>query len=113
MAALAEDIKRRALEVVPILQRFVRARRVYVFGSHVNGRPDECSDIDIGAFVDFDETWDFNRTLNLKRAVHDELGWELEVHLFQSSTLKDIPVASFEEYVIENGVKIWEEKGEG
>ena len=113
MAALSPDIERRALEVVPVLERFGRVRRVYVFGSHVNGQPDEYSDIDIGAFMDFDEAWDFDRTHKLKMAVHNELGWQLEVHLFASTTLTDIPPASFAEYIIENGVKIWEEKGEG
>lgn len=113
MAEINPDVMRRAKAVAPILQRFGRVRCVILFGSHVDGHPDEYSDIDIAAFMDGVETWDVDQRVKARTAVQKELGLEMEVHFYPTFVLASPPPASFPEFVIEHGVRVWEEEGNG
>ena len=61
MAVLNAEIERRAIEAAKVLARKGTVIAEYVFGSHVTGRADEWSDIDVAAFMEGFESWDFRR----------------------------------------------------
>ncbi|MDP2898233.1 MAG: nucleotidyltransferase domain-containing protein, partial [bacterium] len=58
MAALDAEVRRRALAAARALAREGAVLAAYVFGSHVEGRADPWSDIDIAAFIEGAESWD-------------------------------------------------------
>ena len=61
MAVLNAEIERLAVETAKALARRGTVIAAYVFGSHVTGRADEWSDIDVAAFMEGIESWDFWR----------------------------------------------------
>ncbi len=52
MDALDPVIESRALAAVKVLSALSVVRAAYLFGSHVEGTPDEWSDIDVAVFMD-------------------------------------------------------------
>jgi len=81
-------------------------RAAYVFGSHVEGRADPRSDIDLAAFVDGVEGWDLARRAKVMAQVMLEVGADVETHLFPASTLANPQRGGFAEYVLQHGVCI-------
>jgi predicted nucleotidyltransferase len=110
MVALDAQVERRALAAARALQKMGGLRRVYVFGSHVEGRATRWSDIDLAAFVDGVETWDLRRRAQVMARIQREAGLDVETHLFPASALAMPDRASFAAYVIQNGLRVWDEK---
>ena len=106
MVAIDGEVKRRALEAAAALARRGTVRAAYVFGSHVEGRADEWSDIDVAAFMDGVENWDLWRRTRVITEVQKEVGYDVETHLFPASCLKNAESDSFAAYVMEHGVPI-------
>lgn len=106
MVALNSEIARRALAAATALRREGVLRAVYVFGSHVDGRADEWSDIDIAAFMDGVETWDLWRRTDVIIRVQKDVGFDVEPHLFPTSSLNAPEPGSFAEYVVQHGIPI-------
>jgi len=106
MAALDAELKHRARQAAASLQRRGKVRAAFVFGSQVQGRADEWSDIDIAAFIDGVEAWDAWRRARFCTEVQKEVGFEVEMHLFPASSLADPPPGSFAQYVIQQGIPI-------
>lgn len=52
MAVEQAVVEHRAYLAIQALSRRVEVAGAYLFGSHVDGRADEYSDIDVGAFVE-------------------------------------------------------------
>lgn len=106
MAVLASEVERRARETARVLARRGRLHRVYVFGSHAEGRADRWSDIDIAAFMDGIEDWNLQQRARVMAEVQMEVGFDVEPHLFSSSLLEADDPASFARYVIDHGLPI-------
>ncbi|HUT54284.1 MAG TPA: nucleotidyltransferase domain-containing protein, partial [bacterium] len=81
---------------------------VYIFGSQVEGRADEWSDIDLAAFMDGVESWDLQRRTEVMAHVQFEVGFDVEPHLFPASALQNPERGSFAEYILKHGVRIGE-----
>ena len=109
MVALNPEITRRALAAAAALRREGVLRAVYVFGSHVEGRAHEWSDIDIAAFMDGVEAWDIWRRTDVIVRVQSQVGYDVEPHLFPASSLTAPEAGSFAAYIIENGVPVNED----
>ena len=108
MVALNPEIERRALAAAKALRREGVVHAVYVFGSHVEGRAHKWSDIDIAAFMDGVELWDLWRRTDVIVRVQQQVGYDVEPHLFPASSLAAPEAGSFEEYVIQHGVPVRE-----
>jgi predicted nucleotidyltransferase len=109
MVALNPDLTRRALAAVTALRREGVLRAVYLFGSHVDGRADEWSDIDLAAFMDGVESWDLWRRTEVIVRVQKEVGFDVEPHLLPASSLSAPEAGSFAAYVIQHGIPLPED----
>ena len=106
MVILDAEIKRRALEAANELSRSGTLRAAYVFGSHVTGRADRWSDIDIAAFMEEVDSWDLWRRTDIMVQVQKEVGYDIEPHLFPASDLEFAEAGSFAEDVLKKGIRI-------
>jgi len=106
MVALNPEITRRALAAAVALRREGVVRAVYVFGSHIDGRADQWSDIDVAAFMDGVETWDLVRRTDVIVRVQKEVGFDVEPHLLPACTLAAPEPGSFAAYVIDHGIAV-------
>jgi len=95
---------------VEFIGRAKPVRAAYLFGSQINGTAHEFSDIDLAVFVRGVENWDFQKRVDLAVQVRIQVDNDVEVHFFPGGVLDNPPVASFAEYVIENGIRIWGEE---
>ena len=94
------------MEAVKSLSGQGRLRAVYVFGSQVEGRADQWSDIDLAAFMEGVENWDMHRRAEVMSNVQFEVGFDIEAHLFPASAFDNLERGSFAEYIIKHGVPI-------
>ena len=106
MAALDAEVRRRALAAARALAREGAVLAAYVFGSHVEGRADRWSDIDVAAFMEGVESWDLWRRAHVIVEVQKEVGFDVEAHLFPVSCLQHPEAGSFAANVLRHGVRI-------
>jgi len=106
MAVIDDLIFRRARAALSVIARQARVRAAFLFGSHVEGKADEFSDIDIAAFVEGAERWDLTRRVRAGVEAQREIGDDIEMHFFAADLLHDPPKASFAAYVQSHGVPI-------
>jgi predicted nucleotidyltransferase len=79
-----EDIKRKLVEIKPILQEKYKVKEIGIFGSYVKGRQRKSSDIDI--LVDFEEVPDLFTFVEIEEFISKKLG--IKVDLVMKSALK-------------------------
>jgi predicted nucleotidyltransferase len=106
MASLDAKIKRRALAAAKALAHEGAVRAVYIFGSHAEGRADRWSDIDVAAFMEGVESWDFWRRARVIVRVQKKAGFDIEAHLFPASSLQNAEAGSFAADVLCHGIRI-------
>ncbi|HOZ48826.1 MAG TPA: nucleotidyltransferase domain-containing protein [Candidatus Hydrogenedentes bacterium] len=106
MAVLDAAVKRRALAAATMLDKLGTVRASYLFGSHVEGRADRWSDIDVAVFMDGIETWDIRRRARAMAQVQREIGCDIEAHLFPASAHYAPEPGSFAEYIHRHGVRL-------
>jgi len=106
MAVVDDLILSRARAALEVVARRARVRAAFLFGSHVEGRADEFSDIDIAAFVEGAERWDLERRVRAAIEAQREIGYDIELHVFAADLLEDPPKASFAAYVQSHGILI-------
>ncbi|RLC46068.1 MAG: hypothetical protein DRH70_06275 [Candidatus Coatesbacteria bacterium] len=106
MAVIDDVILRRARAALSVIARQARVRAAFLFGSHVEGRADEFSDIDIAAFVEGAEQWNLTRRVRAAIEAQREIGDDIELHFFAAELLDNAPRASFAAYVQSHGVRI-------
>jgi predicted nucleotidyltransferase len=104
MAVPDAGVNEKALTAIKTLSRLGTVRAAYLFGSRVNSRADEWSDIDIAVFMDGFETWDIQRATHAMVLVMEEAGDDVEVHFFPTSVLEHPGRGSFAEYVLQHGI---------
>jgi predicted nucleotidyltransferase len=107
MGTLDAKIGGRALAAAKILARLGVVRAAYVFGSHVDGKPDLWSDIDVAAFMEGVEHWDIQKRARAMALVMEEAGSDVEAHLFPASALDNPAPGGFAEYVLRHGTRIF------
>lgn len=108
MVALNPEIAGRARATAAALRREGTLRAIYVFGSHVDGRADKWSDVDIAAFMDGVETWDLWRRTDVIVRVQQQVGYDVEPHLLPASSLAAPEAGSFAAYIIQHGIPVTE-----
>jgi len=108
MVAVNIEVTQRAQAAATTLARHGTLRAIYLFGSHAEGRAHQWSDIDLGAFIDGVENWDMQRRAKVMAAVMQEVGSDVEAHLFPASALHNPAPASLAAYVLNHGIRIWQ-----
>lgn len=106
MAVLDVMTENRVRNAVNYLSRFGEVRSAYLFGSHVKGKPDQFSDIDVAVFIEGVEKWGIQRRAKTAAAAQKEFGDDLEIHFFSIENLLNPHPASFAAYIFKNGEKI-------
>ena len=106
MALVDAVITDRAMEAVRAIEPWGRVRAAYLFGSHVQGTADEWSDIDVAAFVEGAEDWDFEQLSRACGAAQHRAGLDIEMHIFPASLYENPPRASFAQYVLQHGTRL-------
>jgi predicted nucleotidyltransferase len=106
MVTLNLELMQRARATTQALRREGVVRATYLFGSHVEGRADQWSDIDIAAFMDGAESWDIWRRAQIAARVQKEVGYDIEPHFFSTAALTAPEAGSFAEYVVQHGIPI-------
>ncbi len=110
MCAVDAAIESKVLAAVKVLSGLGVVRAAYLFGSHVEGKPDQWSDIDVAVFMEGVEHWDIRQRAEAMALVMEKVGSEVEAHLFPVSDLDDPPRASFAKYVLRHGIRIFEQQ---
>ena len=110
MRAVDAAIEDKVLAAVKVLSGLGVVRAAYLFGSHVEGTPDQWSDIDVAIFMDGVEQWDIDQRAEAMALVMEKVGSEVEAHLFPASDLGDPPRGGFAKYVLQHGIRIFEQK---
>lgn len=112
MVALNADVIRRARAAVDALSRIGMVRAAYIFGSYVNGRADEWSDIDVAAFMDGIDSLDLWQRAGVIAGVQKEIGCDIEPHLFSTSSFETPSKGSFAAHIINHGIRIDESRND-
>jgi predicted nucleotidyltransferase len=109
MRTVDATIESRALAAVKVLSGLGAVRAAYLFGSHVEGTPDQWSDIDVGVFMEGVEDWDIHQRTEAMALVMENVGSEVEAHLFPVSSLANPPRGGFAQYILRHGVRIFQQ----
>jgi predicted nucleotidyltransferase len=110
MGTVDATVENRALAAVEVLSGLGTVRAAYLFGSHVEGTPDEWSDIDVAVFMEGVEHWEIHERARAMALVMEKVGNEVEAHLFPVSSLTNPPRASFAQYILRHGIRIFEQQ---
>jgi predicted nucleotidyltransferase len=110
MGTVDTTIESRALTAVEVLSRLGVVRAAYLFGSHVEGTPDEWSDIDVAVFMEGIEQWDIHEHVAAMALVMEKVGSDVEAHLFPASSLDNPPRGGFAQYILHHGIRIFEQQ---
>ena len=110
MRTVDTAIEGRALAAVKVLSGLGVVRSAYLFGSHVEGTPDQWSDIDVAVFMEGVEHWDIHQRAEVMALVMEKVGSEVEAHLFPVSDLDNPPRGGFAKYVPHHGIRIFEQR---
>jgi predicted nucleotidyltransferase len=110
MGTVDAPVEGRALAAVKVLSGLGVVRAAYLFGSHVEGTPDEWSDIDVAVFMEGVEDWDIHQRATAMALVMEKVGSEVEAHLFPAASLDHPPRGGFAQYVLRHGIRIFEQQ---
>lgn len=108
MGTVNATIENRAMAAVKVLSGLSAVRAAYIFGSYVEGTPDQWSDIDLGVFMDGIEHWDIRERATAMVLVMEQVGLDVEAHLFDASALDNPPRGGFAEHILQHGTRIFE-----
>jgi predicted nucleotidyltransferase len=110
MGTVDTAIESRALAAVKVLSGLGVVRAVYLFGSHVEGTPDQWSDIDVAVFMEGVERWDLHQHVAVMALVMEKVGSEVETHLFPVLDLDNPPRGGFAQYILHHGIRVFEQQ---
>jgi predicted nucleotidyltransferase len=106
MAQLDIAVEQRARTAVACLSQYAPVAAAYLFGSQVEGKADQWSDIDLAVFVEGAEAWDLTDRARIAARVQKEAGDDIELHFFSAESLQRHHQASFAAWVLGHGVKL-------
>jgi predicted nucleotidyltransferase len=107
MGTIDPAIESRVLAAVKVLSVLSVVRAAYLFGSHVEGTPDEWSDIDVAVFMEGVEHWDIQQRATAMALVMEQVGSEVEARLFPATSLDNPPRGGFAQYILHHGIRIF------
>jgi predicted nucleotidyltransferase len=110
MGTVDATVESQAMAAVKVLSRLGEVRAAYLFGSHVEGTPDQWSDIDVTVFMEGVEHWDIHERATAMALVMEKVGSDVEAHLFPVSSLDNPPRAGFAQYILRHGVRIFKQQ---
>lgn len=87
-------------------KRRVPVDRVILFGSHATGQARPDSDIDLAIFSPAVDTMTLREKLGLMAAVQEQVGYEVEVHLFGEKHLREARPTNFAGHILQTGVRV-------
>ncbi len=88
-----------------ILSADIQIDAAVIFGSYVNGRPHEYSDIDLAVFSRTVDRWSFDRKVKLACKLK-KVEPMVELHLYSFRALKEARPTNFHGHIIETGKKV-------
>lgn len=101
------EIERISKEAVERLRSRIPIDAAYIFGSQVTGETHEYSDIDLAAFSPQISDMKIDDKIGLIVEVEMEMKKApLEIHLYDSSRLKEARPSNFIGLIVETGIKI-------
>lgn len=103
VVAGVESIARRA---VAILRSRIPVTQAYLFGSYVEGIPDEDSDIDIAVFSSAADAMSFDKKVALIIEIERQIDAPVELHLFGEQSLAEARPTNFFGYICSHGKPI-------
>ncbi|NOU10459.1 MAG: nucleotidyltransferase domain-containing protein [Nitrospira sp.] len=106
MARNFVEIETVASRTLTLLKERIPVTQAYIFGSHVEGVPDENSDIDIAAFSPAADAMDAATRVALIVDVERQVGASVELHLYGASQYAEARPTNFFGYLLTHGKPI-------
>lgn len=106
MARNLVEIETVASRAVSLLRERIPVTQAYLFGSHVEGVPDESSDIDIAAFSPAADAMDAATRVALVVDVERRVDASVELHLYGASQFAEARPTNFFGYLLTHGKPI-------
>ncbi|MBK8277746.1 MAG: nucleotidyltransferase domain-containing protein [Nitrospira sp.] len=106
MARNLAEIETVASRTVSLLRERIPVTQAYLFGSQVEGVPDEHSDIDIAAFSPAADAMDATARVALVVEVERQVGAPVELHLYGASQHSEARPTNFFGYLLAHGKPI-------
>ncbi len=110
MRTVDATVESRAVAAVKVLSDLGAVHAAFLFGSHVEGTPDQWSDIDVAVFMEGVEQWDIDQRAEAMAMVMEKVGSDVEAHLFPVSDLDNPPRGGFAKYILHRGIRIFEQR---
>lgn len=97
-------------EAISLLKERFTVEAVYLFGSQLTGKTDEWSDIDVAAFAQGVDELTLDKKVeaivDVQMKMKSPLNFRVEIHLWDSSRLKEARPSNIYGHVIETGSRI-------
>lgn len=106
MARSLAEIEAIASRTLSLLRERIPVTQAYLFGSQVEGIPDENSDIDIAAFSPAADAMDTTKRISLVVDVERQIGASVELHLYGASQFAEARPTNFFGYLLTHGKPI-------
>ncbi len=106
MARNLSEIETVASRTLSLLRERIPVTQAYLFGSQVEGIPDESSDIDIAAFSPAVDVMDTAARVALVVDVERQVGAPVELHLYGSLQYAEARPTNFFGYLLTHGKPI-------
>jgi predicted nucleotidyltransferase len=106
MARQLAEIETVASRTVSLLRERIPVTQAYLFGSQIEGVPDENSDIDIAVFSPAADAMDTATRVALVIDVERQVGASVELHLYSASQYAEARPTNFFGYLLTHGKPI-------
>lgn len=106
MARNIADIETVARRTLSLLRERIPITQAYLFGSQVEGIPDESSDIDIAVFSPAADAMDAAMRVALVVDIERQVDASVELHLYGASHFAEARPTNFFGYVLSHGKSI-------
>ena len=106
MARNLAEIETVASRTLSLLRERIPVTQAYLFGSQVEGIPDESSDIDIAAVSPAADAMDAAARVALVVEVERQVGASVELHLYGTSQFAEARPTNFFGYLLTHGKPI-------
>jgi predicted nucleotidyltransferase len=106
VAGIDSSVAEKARAALEVLSRMTEVDSAYVFGSQVEGRADEWSDVDLAVFVHGLENWSLQDRVGAAVEVQKKVGDDVELHFFPVSAAREPDPASFADWILAHGIEL-------
>lgn len=100
------EINKIILSAVELLKRRIEIKCGYLFGSYAQGKANKNSDIDLAFFSPAVDKMSLEKKMDMLSKTEEELGYEVEIHLYSDKCLKDARQTNFYGHILKTGRKI-------